>query len=140
MAGGIIRPEDIQIFNDMGVHRIKISGRSKPAEWLPEVANAYQQNYYEGNLIRLLGADPSLNTESWIIINNRSLDGFLENFPKNDISKARYYCEKKIIELSKNGNFKLTDGTTYKEQNGHLVIDLYGTKSASIINQEKKYE
>lgn len=57
LAGGITRPEDTEFFENMGVEYFKISGRSKPAEWLPEVVSAYQRRNYDGNLIRLLGID-----------------------------------------------------------------------------------
>ena len=85
LAGGTIRPEDTAFFEKMGVKYFKITGRSKPAEWLPEVVRAYHERNYNGNLIRLLGIDPSLKAEKWIYIDNKSLDGFIEHFPQTNI-------------------------------------------------------
>lgn len=135
LAGGVIRPEDVQFFADMGVHRIKISGRSKPAEWLPEVVGAYQQNLYHGNLVRLLGIDPSLEAEEWIHIENDALDGFLRAFPQNNLPEARSYCDNGIFELWKNGDFYLSDGTSYREDNGRLLLDTLGKRASSIFNK-----
>lgn len=136
MAGGVIRPEDIHIFEQMGVSRIKISGRSKPAEWLPEVVNAYQTHGYRGNLIRLLGVDPSLRMEEWMFLDNKALEGFLESFPQNDLPAARRYCEETIIRLYEQGAYRLNDGTIYREENGKLILAQAGDKTAAVINKE----
>ncbi|MBT9174299.1 MAG: hypothetical protein DDT21_02713 [Syntrophomonadaceae bacterium] len=92
LAGGTIRPEDTEFFEKIGVKYFKITGRSKPAEWLPEVVRAYHERSYDGNLVRLLGIDPSLKAEEWIYIDNKSLNGFIEHFPQTNIHEE----EKKI--------------------------------------------
>lgn len=49
-----VRPEDLSVYEDAGVHRFKISGRNRPTEWLVRVAQAYTQRHYHGNLLDIL--------------------------------------------------------------------------------------
>ncbi|MFH0805071.1 MAG: hypothetical protein V1916_02655, partial [Patescibacteria group bacterium] len=138
LAGGCIRPEDIRLFVGMGVQFFKLSGRSKPARWLPEVAAAYQAQRYDGNLVRLLGIDPSLQAESWVYINNRALDGFMAGYPQS----GRYgdevaYADEWIVRLHKSGDFKLNDGTTYREVNGSLQLESPGHWAAKVLRREQ---
>lgn len=137
-AGGVVRPEDLHFFEKMGITHFKISGRSKQASWLPEVAKAYQERKYEGNLIKLLGIDPSIQAENWIYINNSPLKGFLKNFPQANYEEATAYCNKWIIKLYKEGNFKLLDGSSYSIENGTLVLRIPGKRVFSLINRENE--
>lgn len=138
MAGGLIRPEDVQYYSDLGVSFFKISGRSKPADWLPEVVKAYQENNYRGNLIRLLGIDPTLEAEKWMFLENKSLEGFIRGFPQKNKEEMEDYCQKWISRLYSEGNFYLNDGTSYmKTTNENLVIDKIGNKVTKIISKEK---
>ncbi len=137
MAGGVIRPEDTKMFHQMGVRYFKISGRSKPASWLPEVVKAYTNGYYHGNLIRLLGIDPELRAEEWIYLDNDSLDGFLERYPQNtDRATEEKYCDGWITKLYQTGAFKLLDGTEYQISDQGLKIKKIGKKAAEIIKKE----
>lgn len=139
MAGGVIRPEDISLYGDMGVKYVKLSGRSKPSQWLSEVAEAYQNNKYNGNLIRLLGIDPSLNSEDWIYLNNQALDGFIANFPKDSSDETKKtYCQKWIIDLYQTGDFKLNDQSSFKITNQSLIIDVPGPRASQVIHQENR--
>jgi len=138
LAGGIIRPEDVSFYENLGVHYIKVSGRSKPSSWITEVVKAYQNQSYDGNLIRLLGIDPSLEAEKWIYLNNNALDGFLENFPTSDDYESRAeYCDKWMIKLYKSGDFRLMDGSTYKIEGQSLVLNKSGDYVRSIIKREE---
>jgi collagenase-like PrtC family protease len=139
LAGGCIRPEDVVHFEKMGVKYFKISGRSKPPAWLPETVRAYQERGYAGNLIRLLGIDPSLNAEDWIYINNKSLDGFILNFPQTgNRQDETKYCDMWITKLYKDGNFKLLDGTIYEIKNDKLILKNIGSIAKQIISCEQK--
>lgn len=115
LKANVIRPEDMVLYEALGMHFFKITGRSKPAEWLPEVTKAYLNRKYEGNLMRLLGIDPSLKAEDWIYINNQALNGFLENFPRtgSEIDEDAY-CNRWIAKLYRNGDFHIKDETDYK--------------------------
>lgn len=137
MAGGIIRPEDLRIFEEMGVKYFKISGRSKPAQWLPEVVKAYIDREYNGNLVRLFGIDPELHAEEWIYLDNKSLNGFLENYPQNgDRLEEERYCDMWMIRLYRKGAFQLKDGTEYQAENDMLKIKKMGKNSKTIITKE----
>ncbi len=137
LRSNFIRPEDMHIYEDMGIDKFKITGRSKPAHWLPEVTGAYLNRSYDGNLIRLLGIDPSLAAEEWLSIDNRSLDGFLEEFPTSGITaEEEAYCDKWANRLHSDGNLVLHDGTEYWAQGQVLELRAPGCKVASIIARE----
>ena len=114
LKANVIRPEDVQIYEQMGINLFKITGRSKPANWMPEVVNAYLRRAYDGNLIRLVGIDPSLKAEDWIFIDNNSLEGFLVNFPQTGQTvDENEYCDKWIAKLYHDGMFVVKDGSKY---------------------------
>lgn len=139
LAGGIIRPEDVHLYENMGVSYIKLTGRSKPTTWLPEVVNAYLQRDYEGNLFRLLEIDPSIKAEDWIFINNKSLDGFIESFPHNGkYEEQKKYCDMWIMKLNQEGFFKIRDGTRYNAEGDCLTLRCIGERVQNIISKEQK--
>ncbi|MBU4348085.1 U32 family peptidase [Patescibacteria group bacterium] len=139
LKSNFIRPEDLNIYEVAGVNIFKITGRSKPANWLPEVTKAYLERSYKGNLVRLFGIDPSLKAEEWIYINNKALQGFLEKFPRTGIKKdENAYCDKWIYKLHKENDFKIDDGSKYDfDKEGNFCCYCYGNKVASIIKKEK---
>lgn len=139
LAGGVVRPEDLSMFEDMGVGYFKVTGRSKPADWLPETADAYQQRRYEGNLIRLLGIDPSLRAEEWFYIDNRGLDGFMKTFPSNgNDDTRREYCEVWAAKLFQEGRLYVQDGSQYSVEGGRLRLSGEGGNCvAPIIRRER---
>jgi collagenase-like PrtC family protease len=49
-----VRPEDLSVYEEAGVHRFKISGRNRSTEWLARVARAYADRRYHGNLLDIL--------------------------------------------------------------------------------------
>ncbi len=49
-----VRPEDLAVYEEAGVHRFKISGRNRPTAWLARAAEAYTAGEYHGNLLDLL--------------------------------------------------------------------------------------
>jgi collagenase-like PrtC family protease len=49
-----VRPEDLTLYEDAGVHRFKISGRNRSTEWLTRAARAYASRQYHGNLLDIL--------------------------------------------------------------------------------------
>jgi collagenase-like PrtC family protease len=137
LAGSVIRPEDMEIFEQMGIKYFKITGRSKPKNWLPEVVEAYQNRNYNGNLIRLLGIAPETHADEWIYINNKSLNGFLRNYPQTgNYSDEVKYCDSWIIKLYKKGNFKLLDGSRYEVEKGTLRLSRAGERARYIIEKE----
>lgn len=113
LRANFIRPEDLIFYEDMGINSFKITGRSKPAKWLPLVTRAYLDRDFNGNLIRLLGIDPNLKAEDWLYINNKALNGFIESFPRTGLPKDELeYCSAWAKRLFVNGDMKI-DGFDY---------------------------
>jgi collagenase-like PrtC family protease len=137
LLANVIRPEDIKYYEGMGISHFKLTGRSKPSKWLPEVTQAYLQRSYEGNLIRLLGIDPTLKAEQWLYIDNKSLDGFIEGFPKTNIPQEEIqYANDWIIKLWKSNNFRTEDDTKYEiAKDGLLTCVKVGAETGKFIKQ-----
>lgn len=140
LKANVIRPEDMGFYGEMGVRYFKVTGRSKPAAWLPEVTRAYLNRKYEGNLIRLLGIDPSLKAEDWLYINNPALDGFLEDFPRTGSEADEdTYCNKWIRGLYKNGDFYVKDKSQYGiDAKGVLICTRSGKFVSEVFQAESR--
>ncbi|MCW8966498.1 MAG: U32 family peptidase [Candidatus Pacearchaeota archaeon] len=124
LLANFIRPEDVYIYEKLGIKHFKITGRSKNSSWLPEVVNAYLKREFSGNLIRLLGIDPCLSAEEWIYISNPALTGFLDKFPKTgNPDTERGYCSKWIKQLYLGNKFYIK-GIKYKLEEGNLIPDV----------------
>ncbi len=54
ISGIFVRPEDLAVYEEVGVHRFKISGRNQPTDWLVRAARAYSARTYPGNLADIL--------------------------------------------------------------------------------------
>jgi len=54
IAGIFVRPEDLEVYEEVGVHRFKVSGRNKSTDWLLRAARAYAAREYHGNLLDIL--------------------------------------------------------------------------------------
>jgi len=113
-----IRPEDIAHYEDLGYDHFKITERFKRTPLLLEHVKAYENRYYDGNLLDLftlprkgaftpvhleyfikpehvnimkvseLGSVFNLEVRELIQLDNRKLDGFLEYFKKNDCNQT----------------------------------------------------
>lgn len=100
-----IRPDDIGIYENIGISRFKLADRSKTTDWLVNTVKAYSERHYSGNLADVLNVfgdsvqqvhpkyfiRPELvNVERLVdeiklptvkpYIDNRKLDGFLEGY------------------------------------------------------------
>ncbi|MEM0129758.1 MAG: U32 family peptidase [Thermoplasmata archaeon] len=49
-----VRPEDLAVYEEMGISRFKVSGRNKPTPWLVRAARAYAARSYPGNLLDIV--------------------------------------------------------------------------------------
>ena len=93
-----IRPEDINIYQNMGIDEFKIDGRDRNAEYVEEVIDAYLRQYYEGNFFHLIREKiPRINSDfkcaNYIpYVNNRKLDSFLDPFVSGRVI-CDYYCD-----------------------------------------------
>ena len=54
ISGIFVRPEDLAVYEEVGVSRFKISGRNRSTDWLIKVANAYARRSFSGNLAEIL--------------------------------------------------------------------------------------
>jgi collagenase-like PrtC family protease len=49
-----VRPEDLEVYEEAGVHRFKVSGRNRSTAWLLRAARAYARRSYPGDLLDIL--------------------------------------------------------------------------------------
>jgi collagenase-like PrtC family protease len=114
IKGRWVRPEDLQLYEELSIDHFKISGRRMSTNWLTNTATAYNNRKYDGNLADLLnisqlGVDPDVRSpqyqaylseaklikEEKIVqigqiypvkpfIDNNKLDGFIDFFNKQD--------------------------------------------------------
>ncbi len=54
ISGIFVRPEDLEVFEEAGVHRFKVSGRNRTTDWLVRSARAYARRSYDGDLLDIL--------------------------------------------------------------------------------------
>jgi collagenase-like PrtC family protease len=104
-----IRPEDLQIYEKLGYHTFVILPNTLQTEELIGIIKAYKNREYKGNLINLLSLmgkrvcikDDGSFGERFPFVDNRLLEGFLDNFP--DINCVESLCEecKYCINIAK---------------------------------------
>jgi len=103
-----IRPEDIQIYQEIGIDFFKIGGRALSTEWIMNATTAYSSLHYEGNLYDILNvlytkirdAKPSLPgaqiskipSPPKAYIDNQALEGFIDFFKKQDCLSGCAHC------------------------------------------------
>lgn len=105
-----IRPEDVNIYADLGINYFKIAGRDLSTKLLLERANAYLSGDFAGNLISIteffnlkVQNEPPLE----ITIDNKTLSNFIDFFQKKQIPCSVgcfecNYCEeisKKVLKM-----------------------------------------
>lgn len=108
IKSSFIRPEDVGIYEDLGVDILKINTRHLPMDWGLRAVKAYVGRSYEGNLLDIICPvamtmpEESLSKmnewegDSWaqftysmnfpvpeMYLDNRKLDGFLEHYRKD---------------------------------------------------------
>jgi len=54
ISGIFVRPEDLEVYEEAGVRRFKVSGRNHSTEWLLRAVRAYASRHYEGDLMDIL--------------------------------------------------------------------------------------
>lgn len=54
ISGIFVRPEDLEVYEELGISRFKISGRNRSTDWLVKVATAYARRSFDGNLADIL--------------------------------------------------------------------------------------
>jgi collagenase-like PrtC family protease len=103
-----VRPEDIHIYEDLGIDMFKISSRAMPTEKILRAAKAYSLRHHEGNLYDILNVVPpkagftssalpgeqsnGIGSPPRYYIDNQALEGFMDFFKKHDCASGCDRC------------------------------------------------
>ena len=118
-----VRPEDIHVYEEIGMDMFKISGRSMSSERIVHAATAYSSRHYEGNLYDILNiitpktgfinsALPGVQNNGngslpKFYIDNQALEGFMDFFRKQNCPSGCgqcNYCQRvadKVIQFDR---------------------------------------
>jgi collagenase-like PrtC family protease len=118
-----VRPEDIHLYEEIGIDMFKTSGRSMPTERILNAATAYSSRHYQGNLYDILNVItpkigfsnsdlPSVRNSvigppPRLYIDNQALEGFLDFFRKQNCLPGCAHCDycqriaNKVIQLDR---------------------------------------
>ncbi|MCD7790872.1 MAG: U32 family peptidase [Bacteroides thetaiotaomicron] len=93
-----IRPEDMKLYNRIGINRFKITGRTGETEHLKKILIAYLEESFEGDLLELWKHLETINDKNETdfvpayYIDNKKLDGFLNFW----FSNSPHVCANEI--------------------------------------------
>lgn len=103
-----VRPEDIHIYEDIGIDMFKISSRAMPTEKILRAAKAYSSRHCQGNLYDILNVvapkagfassalpgerGSGIGSPPRYYIDNQALEGFMDFFRKQDCSSGCDHC------------------------------------------------
>lgn len=90
LKSNFIRPEDMKLYNEVGINHFKITGRTASLSYMKKVIKAYMEQNWNGNLIGLwnnvdhlsIGSE-SEKREKEVFIPNKLLDNFLKFWFQN---------------------------------------------------------
>jgi len=104
-----VRPEDLHIYEEIGIDVFKISSRSMPTGRILRAATAYSSRRYQGNLYDILNVlTPKTGSINSVLsgeqanvagspprlyIDNQALEGFLDFFRKQNCSSGCGSCD-----------------------------------------------
>ena len=85
-----IRPEDVEIYEKLGIDILKIAGKTASTNYLLRTAKSYMKRSHRGNIMDLFYPDwwPQKKKP---YINNSELDGFLEYLWSRNLKKIASY-------------------------------------------------
>ncbi len=129
-----IRPEDIPIYQELGIDFFKVGGRAMSTEWIINATEAYSSCHYPSNLHDILNnfSPKTRRSESnlfrtqtttvasppKVYIDNKALKGFINFFKKQDcVSECSHcnYCQEvadKVVKLNHNEADKYVSALT----------------------------
>ena len=103
-----VRPEDIHVYEDIGIDMFKTSGRAMPTERILNTAKAYSSRRYQGNLYDILNIitpkvgfghsdlpgvrDDVIGSPPKLYIDNQALEGFIDFFKKQSCLSGCSNC------------------------------------------------
>lgn len=104
-----VRPEDIHVYEEIGIDVFKTSGRSMSAERILNAATAYSLRHYQGSLYDILNViTPKIgvsnsdlpSVQNKVIgppprfyIDNQALEGFIDFFKKQNCLSGCSHCD-----------------------------------------------
>jgi collagenase-like PrtC family protease len=104
-----VRPEDIHVYEEIGMDVFKISGRSMSSERILHAATAYSSRHYQGNLYDILNViTPKIGFNSSALpgvqnnvigslpkfyVDNQALEGFMDFFRKQNCLSGCSHCD-----------------------------------------------
>jgi collagenase-like PrtC family protease len=103
-----IRPEDLHLYQELGIDFFKIGGRAMSTKWIINATEAYSSLHYQGNLYNILSALTSklrnaeinlpstqtttVATPPKVYIDNQALEGFIDFFEKQNCLSECHRC------------------------------------------------
>ncbi|MBD3202725.1 hypothetical protein GF327_00390 [Candidatus Woesearchaeota archaeon] len=131
LKSSVIRPEDLEEYEKLGINYFKIVDRLMDTSWLLKVFKAYNNRKYRGNLLDLLPfyekIKKAINQEGndfELFIDNSKLNNFLDHIKENN---CQINCGESCIYCS-----YLSKGIT-KTKNIHKAIQYYDSKLKKLI-------
>lgn len=121
LAANWIRPEDVSLYNQIGIQRFKIAGREMPRTWLDRTVSSYLSGVYNGNLVDLFTMTPPLPdtyANDLFFLDNRQLKDFLALYCERPAGKKSFYRDL-AAKLWEKGALSVHDpDTIYSTQAG----------------------
>jgi collagenase-like PrtC family protease len=80
----LIRPEDLHVYEELGIEEFKLAGREMDRPWNERVIRAYAARRYEGDLNDLILGFDQMEPYGRVSVRipNRAMDGFIDFFHK----------------------------------------------------------
>ena len=107
-----IRPEDLSLYEAIGLDAFKLSGRHMATDAIVRAVEAYASRRYDGNLMEILNPFVGPEDARFPKIDNRCLDGFLSGMATIDCDTACGRC--RYCSLFAKKAIRMDDGAVSK--------------------------
>lgn len=99
IKSGWIRPEDVYLYENVGIDYIKLADRTKPERWLIKCFDSYIKRKSPINFFELIAITPNNLSKDKIApfpkihMDNKKLDNFIDYFYQNNIDCLKVQCK-----------------------------------------------
>ncbi len=99
-----IRPEDLNLYNEIGIRKFKLVGRARPTEWILNALDAYCKKRYEGNIAEILGTFslhkdiPSAEIKQGVKLNGIKSFKNLERLRKSRLFRPHIFIDNRKLD------------------------------------------